>query len=118
MNVQVFYDSRCGVCRKEIEFYKRLDRENRIDWLDIFDEQHRKKFPDTTESLLKVLHVRGKDGQIHLGVDAFVVMWSFLPRPFTLFAKVAKFPIVYSVLGWGYQIFAERRYKRLYCEIR
>lgn len=30
-----FYDGGCGLCRREIAHYRAIDRDNRIEWVDI-----------------------------------------------------------------------------------
>jgi len=32
----LFYDGQCPLCRKEIAHYQRLDRQQRVDWQDLF----------------------------------------------------------------------------------
>ena len=33
--LKVYYDGKCGLCRREIEYYKRVAPADRFEWLDI-----------------------------------------------------------------------------------
>ena len=33
--IKVFYDGKCSVCKKEIDFYSKIDKEKSFDW-DLF----------------------------------------------------------------------------------
>jgi predicted DCC family thiol-disulfide oxidoreductase YuxK len=43
--ISVFYDGKCGMCRKEITHYKRIAPENVFNWIDItVDASKTKKY--------------------------------------------------------------------------
>ena len=76
----VSYDGNCPVCRQEVALYRRIDRDARIDWIDIValaDGQ----LPEgkSREDLLGRFHAREGDGPWRIGVDAFAAIWRQLP---------------------------------------
>ena len=76
----VWYDGDCPVCRQEVALYSRIDRERRIDWIDIVgltDPQ----LPEgkSRADLLGRFHARKNDGPWQIGVDAFADIWAKLP---------------------------------------
>ena len=34
-NIKVFYDGKCGLCSKEINYYKKISPDNLFEWYDI-----------------------------------------------------------------------------------
>jgi predicted DCC family thiol-disulfide oxidoreductase YuxK len=58
---------------------------------------------DAATRLLHVLH----QGQLHVGFDAFLVLWDQLPR-YRWAARVCRTPGLYQVLDWGYVNIAAR----------
>ncbi|MDP2119491.1 MAG: DUF393 domain-containing protein [Hoeflea sp.] len=78
--LSVWYDGECPVCRQEVTLYRRIDRENQIDWIDIValtDAQ----LPagKSRADLLGRFHARQDDGPWQVGVDAFAAIWGKLP---------------------------------------
>ncbi|MBC7281825.1 DUF393 domain-containing protein [Hoeflea sp.] len=78
--LSVWYDGDCPVCRQEVALYSRIDREGRIDWIDIvaLTEQ---QLPEgkSRADLLGRFHARQGDGPWQTGVDAFAAIWAKLP---------------------------------------
>lgn len=58
---------------------------------------------DAATRLLHVLH----DGRLHVGFDAFLVLWDQMPR-YRWAARLCRLPILYQVLDWGYEHVAAR----------
>jgi len=79
-NIEVFHDGDCPICRFEIAFYGKIDRQNRIRWTDII-EQKDEALPvgKTRATLLGKFHVRELPIQENpvwfTGVDAFQRIW-------------------------------------------
>jgi predicted DCC family thiol-disulfide oxidoreductase YuxK len=111
--IKVYYDGKCGLCRREIAFYKRISPHGRIDWCDITAH------PDallahkvSLEDALKALHVEDKASNLHIGVDAFVLIWKQIPV-FKPLAFVVSLPLINGFTRLSYKWFAAWRYKRL-----
>ena len=100
----VYYDGSCPICRTEIDFMRRRDRDGRVEFADIAADPAVLPAELTSERAMARFHVRGADGSIRSGADGFAAMWSELPalRPL---ARVARLPGVLPVLELLYRAF-------------
>ena len=76
------YNGACPVCGPEVRRYQRLDARHGGDlgWRDIArDPAVLQDLGLDLEDAKERLHVVDAEGRIHIGVDAFVVLWSELP---------------------------------------
>ena len=116
--IKVFFDDQCGLCSKEIAHYQSITPPGTIEWLAI--SQH----VDTLASLnidlvtaLKHIHAIDSNQKVNLGVDAFILMWSVLPK-WRVLAKIASFKPINWFLKVGYEWFAKWRFNRSkHCQI-
>ena len=60
---------------------------------------------------LRLLHSRDEVGQLHIGVDAFLLIWRQLPR-WRVLAAIVALPMVRQLVGRAYALFAAWRYQR------
>ena len=116
--ITVFYDGKCGLCRREIEHYKLISPEGVFEWMDItIDPAIMQKLNISYADGLKLLHAQDSQGKLHVGVDAFVLIWRQIPR-WRILAKIVSFPIVWPVANVAYRRFAAWRFNRLaHCQI-
>ena len=76
----VFYDGACPLCSREIAHYRRIDRAQRLRWVDAATEAKVLAAHGLDpERAMAELHVLDGNGGWHRGVDAFLVIWSRLP---------------------------------------
>jgi predicted DCC family thiol-disulfide oxidoreductase YuxK len=82
----VLYDGGCPLCRREIAVYRGLQplrSDAPVCYVDISDTACPLPSalpPDTSrEQLLKRFHVRGFDGELISGAQAFLALWGALP---------------------------------------
>jgi len=61
---------------------------------------------------LERLHAQSEDGAIHVGVDAFLIIWAALPR-WRLLGSIISLPGCYQLAGKLYDRFAKKRFERL-----
>ena len=105
----VYFDGLCKVCSKEMAHYRKLKGSEKIAFVDIcahgFDALSEGLDPFQVH---KVMHVRKKDGVVLTRVNAFVEIWSLLPRYHWL-AKLAQKKLAFRVLEAGYAGFAAIR---------
>lgn len=87
----VLYDGACPLCRREIGVYRGLSPIAPVCFADVSDAALALPPGTTREQLLARFHVRGDDGQLRSGAQAFLALWAVLPgwRWLTL---VARFP--------------------------
>lgn len=107
--LKVYYDGLCVLCSKEMDHYKRQSGADNITFLDICS----KDFNASEEGVdpiqvHKIMHVRRSDGSLALRVDAFIEIWSVLPK-YKVLAKIAKNAFVHGGLSLGYAVFAKLR---------
>jgi len=116
--IKVFFDDQCGLCSKEIAHYQTITPPGAIEWLAISkSETEMAEFNIDLVTALKHIHAIDTNQQVHLGVDAFILMWSALPR-WRVLAKVASVKPINWVLKWGYEWFAKWRFNRSkHCQI-
>lgn len=93
----VWYDSGCPLCRREIALMRRLDRQGRIDFVDL---ETADTCPVDRQAMLARLHA-SEDGQLRTGAAAFAALWRRIPllRPLGL---AARNPLVLAALERAY----------------
>jgi predicted DCC family thiol-disulfide oxidoreductase YuxK len=112
--ITVFYDGKCGLCRREIEYYKRIAAQNIFIWQDITilpDPFIKRGY--AVQDGLKILHVEDDAGIMHQGVDAFVVIWRNLSSMWKFIALLMRIPLVLPITNKLYRLFAAWRFKKL-----
>ena len=116
--IRVFYDGKCGLCRREIEHYKRIAPEGVFDWVDItVDASSLERLGVAYADGLKLLHAQDVQGNLHVGVDAFILIWRQIPR-WRVLASLVGAGFIRPVAGMAYRAFATWRFNRLsHCQI-
>jgi predicted DCC family thiol-disulfide oxidoreductase YuxK len=115
---KVFYDGKCGLCSKEINYYKKIAPKNIFEWYDIAtqpDDLSRIKV--SQYDALMYLHAIDQNANLKIGVDAFILIWSKL-RFWNLLSILVSLPIIYSLAKVTYNAFASYRFKKLtHCQV-
>lgn len=75
----VLYDGACPLCRREIGVYRGLRPNTPVCFADVSDPASQLPNGTTREQLLARFHVRGSDGQLLSGAQAFLALWAALP---------------------------------------
>tara|TARA_E500000331_G_scaffold330296_1_gene351705 strand:- start:767 stop:1168 length:402 start_codon:yes stop_codon:yes gene_type:complete len=116
--ITVFYDGKCGLCSKEINHYRQIADDNKFNWQDITEST--KALERNGVSLaqgLRFLHATDSSGRMHVGVDAFILIWSNLNR-WRMLSRLTSLPLVYQSARLLYRWFAAWRFKRLeHCKV-
>ena len=116
--IKVYFDGKCGLCSKEINYYQRIVPEGVFQWLDIATD------PSLLEGLgisqreaLKRLHVQDSAGTIKTGINAFQVIWEQLPN-WRILGRITGVPGIYHLVEYLYVQFASYRFERLdHCKV-
>ena len=111
--IKVFYDGKCNLCSKEINYYNRIAPSGIFDWQDV--NLMNDEFVNTgikISDALKILHVIDVNDELHLGIDAFIVIWNNLTY-WKILARVLSIPIIRKVANIAYKVFANWRFNRL-----
>jgi predicted DCC family thiol-disulfide oxidoreductase YuxK len=76
------YDGACPLCRREISVYRNLKplrSDSPVCFADVNDVAVSLPPGTTREQLLARFHVKGRDGVLLSGAQAFLALWSALP---------------------------------------
>lgn len=116
--ITVFYDGKCGLCSKEINYYRNIAPDGVFNWQDItVSAEDLKKEGIRLCEGLKLLHAKDISGKIYIGVDAFILIWKQL-KHWKLLAAIISLPLIRQATNFVYKIFASWRFKRLkHCQI-
>ncbi len=111
--INVFYDGACGLCSKEIAHYKAIAPVGIFEWIDItHDSNAFELLGYHKEDGLRALHALDSQRNMHIGIDAFILIWSQLKRWCILGAFVS-LPIIKDLAKFLYKHFANWRFKKL-----
>ena len=102
MKTRALYNADCPVCNSEMCHYDAYakERDLPIEIVDLnkTDLSEWGVDEDRATRLLHVLH----DGQIYVGLDAFLILWNKMPR-YRMMARIACISGLYQILDWGYE---------------
>ena len=110
--LQVFFDGACPLCSREIDHYRRQDRRQRLEAIDIsvpgFDPQ---RYGISQEAFMAELHAIDQAGTVYRGVAAFRAIWQAFPEKtaYRLMARLVGMPLVEPVAAGAYRMFARLR---------
>ena len=116
--IRVFYDGKCGLCSKEINHYRKIAPSGIFDWQDITESSDdlNKEGIGVAEGL-KLLHAKDNNGKMHVGVDAFILIWRQL-RHWKVLAILVSLPLIKQTTHLAYRAFASWRFKQLtHCQL-
>jgi len=107
----VLYDGECPLCRREIGIYRGLrplQSDSPVCFADVNDTMLRLPPGTTREQLLARFHVRGRDGVLLSGAQAFLALWAALPG-WRWLALAGRLPGAAWVMERGYRRFLRWR---------
>lgn len=108
--ISVFFDNDCAICRREVAFCKTLDKDLCIYWIDLRSQrQLAADMGVDFEAAMELLHVLDADGKMHIGLDAHLVMWSYLPGYRHLARLLRKHPRLAIQCDRFYRLFTRLR---------
>ena len=114
----VYYDGKCGLCRREIEYYKRVAPPGGFLWQDIANDPASLTDLDVSQAdALRRLHARDAAGTVYVGVAAFIAIWQGL-NYWKYLALIFKLPLLEAIASVVYDRFADYRFSRLtHCQL-
>jgi predicted DCC family thiol-disulfide oxidoreductase YuxK len=108
----MFYDGGCPLCRREVAHYRAVDREGRVDWVDISqDAPALAAHGIEAAAAMQRLHALNAEGRLVTGVWAFMAVWQQLPG-YRHLARLVGGLHLEPALEWGYRHFARWRWRR------
>lgn len=114
MSTRVYYNSACPVCNAGIRDQRRRMEAcgiQDVEWIDV--HAHPEAVEEVGAPLERVrerLHVRGEDGRLDIGADAFSRLWSQTPGQRWL-AKLVRLPFLRQITHLVYNAFARLLYR-------
>ena len=100
---KVYFNNSCSVCRMEINHYKKFNE--KLGWIEVTNNKEaQKETAKSSAELIRRLHVE-QDGKIYKGIDAFLIVWSRLPKYRWLY-KLVKTPGIYHASYIAYECLA------------
>ena len=110
--ISVFFDGKCNLCSKEIDYYQRIAPKNTFNWVDITKTPGElDKFEIKLSDGLRLMHVADSNGNIFTGVDAFIIMWKQI-KYWKILGLFVSLPIIKQIANLLYRYFADWRFNR------
>lgn len=103
----VYFDGSCPLCIREIGYYQRRSGADQIDWVDVSEGTFCTVDLSCTAAMAK-FHVRGADGTLYGGGEAFARLWRELPA-FQWLGRLFVLPGFRHALNVGYKLFLPLR---------
>ncbi len=110
VEILVWYDGGCPLCRREIDFMRRLDTARAITFLNVASDavgHDDVACPLDRAQLLARFHA-SEDGRLLSGAAAFAAMWRAIPRLRPL-GVAARHPVALAMLERLYRVFLRLR---------
>ena len=108
----MFFDGGCPICRREVAWYRRLDRQGRVRWHDITaDSAPLAALGVRLRDAQARLHAIDREGRLRVGAAAFVAIWRELPY-WRWLARAAALPGAVALMDAVYRPYARWRFRR------
>lgn len=103
-SLTVYFDGACPLCQAEINHYRKQEGACTIYFMDVSRSEETIATDLTKQQAMMRFHVRGDDGLLLSGAEAFVAVWSTLPR-WRLAARLGALPRILKILEVAYRLF-------------
>ena len=104
MAIKVFFNNSCGICRFEINHYKKVAGSS-LEWVDITNNNEALKLTSKSKKdLLRRIHVIS-DGKVIGGAKAFIIIWSKIPK-YRILSRILGLKIIFYLFEFSYEIAA------------
>jgi predicted DCC family thiol-disulfide oxidoreductase YuxK len=104
----VLYDGACPLCRREIGVYRGLQPNTPVCFADVSDAAVPLPPGTTRAQLMARFHVRGSDGRLLSGAQAFIALWGVLPG-WRWLARAGRLPGAAWAMECTYRLFLRVR---------
>ena len=106
--VTIYFDGSCPFCTAEIDHYKRADRNEKLELIDVSSDAFAGDDQITCAQALARFHVRLADGQQLSGARGFVEVWRALPS-WRWLSRLGSIPGALPLMELGYRGFLKAR---------
>ena len=105
---EVFFDGDCPLCRREIDWLKKKNKQNKVLFTDIAaPDFEAAKYGKTWDELMAEMHGRLPDGTWVLGLDTFDRLYQELRLGWMV--HWTRWPLFRGVTDLAYRLFARNR---------
>lgn len=105
---RVFFDGKCPLCRREIDWLRHRDVRQQVEFIDFTDVGfNAAAWGKTHRQLIDQIHGMTPQGCWVTGVEVFRHLYS--AAGFGVLVSISRFPIVRPFLDFGYRMFARHR---------
>lgn len=104
----VYYDGACPLCTREVDFYRAQPGAGIVHFVDVSAGSDDIADDLTRRDALARFHVRGADGRLRDGAEAFATLWLALPYLRGL-GKLVQQPWVLPFAEAAYRVFLKVR---------
>ncbi len=109
--LNVYYNSACPVCDAGINSQKNKSSECAIQWNDVHQQNDlAEEVSAALETVRERLHVIDENNNLHVGIEAFIVIWNNSPKE-KWKARVLSLPLIRPMANIAYNGFARLLYK-------
>lgn len=109
MHLTIFYDSRCPLCRAEMQQLQAYDKNASLRFADIHAHDFSQRYPHIDpQRANRILHGQLDNGEVLLGLDVTWRAWSLVGKHKWL--ALLRWPIIRYVADGAYLLFARYRY--------
>ena len=107
--IRVYFDGRCGLCSKEINYYGDIAKGRGFFWEDVAsDSSPLINLSLTQPDALRRLYAQDSDGKLHIGAAAFILIWQNLPYvKWAGLAWFVKLQLIFQISEFLYGRFAD-----------
>ena len=116
--INVFYDGKCGLCSKEIKYYRSVADNKLFKWFDIANNpKHLTLINIPQKDALLYLHASDENNKLFVGVDAFLLIWKNI-KYWKLLYFFVSIPVIKQLAILLYKKFAKYRFSKLsHCKL-
>ncbi len=105
--LKVLFDGACIICAKEVHHYKKIDKNDQLELVDISAVDFSASDYGITENDANLhLHAIDSNGNIFVGIASFVEIWSRVP-PYHYLVPVFDNKFLRPFFNTGYNVFAK-----------
>jgi predicted DCC family thiol-disulfide oxidoreductase YuxK len=109
--MKVYYNSGCPVCKAGIESQMDKGSSCEIEWADVHENNAlASEVGARLEFVRERLHAVDDEGTLHVGFDAFLIIWRHSPSE-RWKARVLGLPVIKHLCRVAYNLFAAALYK-------
>lgn len=108
--IEVYYNGACPVCKAGVDYQTKRMLDCNVIWNDIHrDPTKSNGLNSNIEFIRERLHLLDNQGQLKIGIDAFITLWAASPKEHWK-ATLFSLPLAHGIARMGYNAFAKILY--------